>query len=1067
MEFAHCGSATVHGGWVSRRRAKAAMATARAANKKPHPGHGFTNTVALFESFLQNVGKNATFLRRAAFRVWLLVVLRTTQPAASLWAGPPCEWLRRLRIAHRPPSFKSSLIKFFAAFFLVWLCCLPAPWAAAGEAEPEAGSKLLGGENQDEEKEEPFKFSAWCAFRDISSDYREPKKNSLPLETRPISTKWMGFGRRGHWIPIVLEVQNTTKDSVYRGTATIGLPQFYGEEGKTLSYLSDYKQEFEVAGNSIKQYYFSVLCPEDRVESVNVELTANGRRFERSIKLYDLWEKDFVIVVSESSGAFRHLAYKKRQQGELDEEDQGRMRQVAVVEPAELPARWHDLTQADLIILDGPPREKLNPAQWDALKTYAQSGGQILITAGRDPSRLKGPLEELAGIKVREMAEVESLDEIYPALSAPRPDWRLPLAEVSAAAEAKAFCDVRYNQKSGQVELCCRHYGSGAVTFLPFSLSDPLLEHWAGRAEIPKSILEANRGRAVFARENQEEEPPAPQVMPYQRFRPQYQASNSEARGSLGNMLNSLDKSFVLETPVKPQAPSTVLAFLLFYLLCAVPGNYLLFGWFKRREVAWLAVPLWTITFCVIAYVIGYMGQTGQLMVNEVVVAEAGPGQTIGVGRAYLCLYAPHRGEYCLLFPSSKQPGGGSFDSQAAPAQLVNREERRNLASPEIFLHDGDAGLSIERLMVQQRSTRQLEVLQRVNLGGGLEARLKPHGQTRDAFDVEIHNATPFPLFNLTLIYEGKAIELTEKQGPANEEVLPAGGSRSLSGVGVNGTPRAWASPDAAFFGKCPAFARFKVHEKNRIGTVNTYLRQRVEKFTEPVLCAWVEKPALPVEAGMIGDKTEEPGQVEGLLLLVMPVPVNTYPFALQPARPYPIRFSTDYNGLAGQGRWQPLAEKTCAPLEGPNKKTKITISRLGPVESAVWLELAVPENHQQLEQEQWQMRLTGCLGVALSKLPKPKPGRTALPPGEIYSGNLQIEAERTDDAGRKIWTEIENTVFQVKLNTPWRMPPKLFSLEDHRLRMDNVIHLRFTITPPNAACPLELQGLKLDAARK
>src|SRR5208283_5953458 len=72
--------------------------------------------------------------------------------------------------------------------------------AAAGEAETDTGeTPQAGKENKEAEKpkEQPFKYSVWCAFRDLSTDYLEPKKDSHPYETRPISTKWMGFGRRG------------------------------------------------------------------------------------------------------------------------------------------------------------------------------------------------------------------------------------------------------------------------------------------------------------------------------------------------------------------------------------------------------------------------------------------------------------------------------------------------------------------------------------------------------------------------------------------------------------------------------------------------------------------------------------------------------------------------------------------------------------------------------------------------------------------------------------------------------------------------------------------------------
>jgi hypothetical protein len=83
--------------WVAQPKRSAGWVSE--ANKKPHPENGLISMVRVFCFLLQNDRKNAIRELLVRFLVWLLVVLRTTQPNRfrlrraspdrSLWAGPP------------------------------------------------------------------------------------------------------------------------------------------------------------------------------------------------------------------------------------------------------------------------------------------------------------------------------------------------------------------------------------------------------------------------------------------------------------------------------------------------------------------------------------------------------------------------------------------------------------------------------------------------------------------------------------------------------------------------------------------------------------------------------------------------------------------------------------------------------------------------------------------------------------------------------------------------------------------------------------------------------------------
>jgi hypothetical protein len=77
---------------------------------------------------------------------------------------------------------------------------------------------------EEKPKEPPLKYSAWCAFRELSDRVPPPVKDDpLTRQSRPGSVQWKGFGRRGKWANVVLEVKNTTEETTFKGNASIQL----------------------------------------------------------------------------------------------------------------------------------------------------------------------------------------------------------------------------------------------------------------------------------------------------------------------------------------------------------------------------------------------------------------------------------------------------------------------------------------------------------------------------------------------------------------------------------------------------------------------------------------------------------------------------------------------------------------------------------------------------------------------------------------------------------------------------------------------------------------------------
>ena len=1023
--------------------------------------------------------------------------------------------------------FKSK--QFWIILSAVIACAVLAaePGAPGGAATP-------GDEKEEKPKDPPFEFSAWCAFRDLSyiAPPQMPRKKGDPVsdESRPGSANWSGFGRRGQWATLVVDIKNTTEKDQYKGYATIMLNPLKPNDQGVIPYTTTYRKDFELGPQTEKQLRFSVLMPEHAwTDAVLVQIVANGVTYPRYVQIHDLEGEDFIVVVSEGSGSFRYLIPKKPINGAqltlTDDESKERSRKVAVIEPQEMPTRWHDLALANLIIIDGPPREQLSEAQWDALKSYVKSGGHILITSGKDPSRLRGAIEDIAGIAVREMREVESLDEIVPPLISPRKDWKLPLVDVTASPKGNPFVD--HNTKTNYVERSVRFYGSGTVTFLPFSLSDTMLDTWEGRTDVPLSILRTGHTRTLFSLEDAED---LSSPNPNQRnsrprntyFQTPPQEENVNKPDTMAGFRYKLDESFSTDTVVTMQKPPTVLSFLLLYLLCAVPGNYFIFGWFKRREIAWLAVPFWAASFSGIAYGVGYMGQTGQLTVNEVSVLEAGPGQDIGIARTFFGMYAPYGDDYRIEFPS---------EQQAAPGHLINltNSENRNIDMPELRLVDTDAGIGIEKLRVQQRSTRRLEIMHRARLGqGGVDVHFAAAKES-GGYDLEIQNNTGYDLFHPVLIYNNQAVSLTDE----NSEILssgtkqkfeavqaislPTGATQTFDAVSAtatfttpsahnfsagqivavtsaivatnNGTwivatvpttttltavrthgVKAWEAPGTAFFGKNITFRTARgEHATKRTQALMGYMQSHAGSFTNGVVCAWIEGGFLPVKIAASGAKTaENPGQFEGLTLLLVPLPLPAAKSRIGQVDPgpLPVRYSLNYDMNSGQGEWLPYSNENLTLKPVVESATATSGAKaLREHFAETYLELHLPDNYAALNLDGMQLQLQYKIGAAQSNRNKQTQ----------YSADLEAAVKKLQNNGTPAWEDLPDagSIFNFRSDRPRSMPIVNFSMVDYRLvsadsktillrvRLKN-IQVNNVLWNGSANQPLVLQNVKL-----
>ena len=92
----------------------------------------------------------------------------------------------------------------------------------------------------------------------------------------------------------------------------------------------------------------------------------------------------------------------------------------------------------------------------------------------------------------------------------------------------------------------------------------------------------------------------------------------------------------------------------------------------------------------------------------------------------------------------------------------------------------------------------------------------------------------------------------------------------------VGGTGQKWLDKDTAFFGKKFGVLMGK-QVSARSEALHTFMRDRVTRFRDGAVCAWIKTASLPVKTknGSSYHTVMEIGKLEGLTLLMVPVAVQ------------------------------------------------------------------------------------------------------------------------------------------------------------------------------------------------
>ncbi len=280
------------------------------------------------------------------------------------------------------------------------------------------------------------------------------------------------------------------------------------------------------------------------------------------------------------------------------------------IRPEQLPTDPLFLSMLDIVIIHELTAE-LQPEQRDALLTWVQGGGVLLVGGGpRSDAAVRafdsvlpvtvGPLRRDVPVTALErLANLSGLANFVPSLTA---------NTVTLRPNAQSLTDDNLISQNA--------IGAGQIVFAAFDLA--ALRAWPGEANLWSALL-APQGR----------------IDPGASFRFGF---NNLLQGSLRQSLFSIPSPLILLTLISA------------YIVVIGPLNFFLLRRLRRLEWGWVTTPLLIAVFLAGAYGMGYALRGRQAQIINLTVMQSAAGGGPAITTHFTGIFAPQRQQYRLEF---------------------------------------------------------------------------------------------------------------------------------------------------------------------------------------------------------------------------------------------------------------------------------------------------------------------------------------------------------------------------------------------------------------------------------
>ena len=477
----------------------------------------------------------------------------------------------------------------------------------------------------------------------------------LAQEPSPISLEVEvgldGKARVGHWIPVVVRVENTGPDleAEIHVTASRGHPTSSGINIADVVLPRGSRKRLTL--------YVPYMTAIPRLE---VELVDEGRvvtRLETPVNV--IGESDILVgVIGRRAGPWNLLTT-------LDLPGQAREVAVVPIAPDSFPHRQEALRAFDVIALGDVAVQTLPSETLEALEGWVAGGGTLVLSGGMNAeARLEGLPLHLMPVVPGDTAEREKI----PALE------RLGNEPISASPpiavnSANVVSGRVLAQEEGLPLAVLSRYGKGSVLFLAFDPVAQPLVGWPGLPQMWRELL-------------------------FQSLRPSVLYSNQIDGRNRGvttsqwtyQLHNAMTNLPALEFP----SIKVLLGIIAGYILLVGPVNYVMLRWLRRPGLTWFTVPMLVLLFSIGVYLLAVRIKGSDVQVSSVTLVQEAPDTDWARVQRMAGVVVPSQGDYRVEVPGSAlvaswDGAGQNVSGLGSSGSIVKVRNRKEISELELL----------------------------------------------------------------------------------------------------------------------------------------------------------------------------------------------------------------------------------------------------------------------------------------------------------------------------------------------------------------------------------------------
>ncbi len=422
--------------------------------------------------------------------------------------------------------------------------------------------------------------------------------------TLQVQTGFDGYVKEGKWIPVHITVENKGVD-LNEASIQVNYKDFSGS-------ASIFGADISLPTNSRKELFIYVYYPQGGSANLNVELISDKKVVAKTTtRMVNVAPQSLVIgLIANTPSNYSNLSQVTAPNG---------ITRLVEIKPADLPDKPQGWETLDAIILSDVDTGTLTSAQLNALELWIAKGGTLITIGGPKWQSTVQGIQKLLPIQVTGTTKVNGSPDLNAITTTFGFPGAIPFPEESTStlATGKLTEDARVLASHDGVPLVIeRKLGGGRSIFFA---ADPGLapyNNWTGTFTIYNGLLNFKHTQAAWVNGKWE------------------QNSANEAITSIAELA----------------IPSIVVicGIMAVYILLIGPLNYLFLRFVKKREWAWISIPLIVLFVTMISYVYGYFYRGRTPTLSRLTVIQAWDGVSQVEKNSLLGIYSPQRDTYTL-----------------------------------------------------------------------------------------------------------------------------------------------------------------------------------------------------------------------------------------------------------------------------------------------------------------------------------------------------------------------------------------------------------------------------------